>query len=109
MVANLTMFPLLFVSGVFYSSRRRPMGTADRRLFPLSHVVEAFRRASARTRREAVSREATLVVLVWGAAGAFVAVRRFAREATDEDGASPALALATDSATLCAVTCPVVS
>ena len=42
-VANLTLFPLLFVSGVFYSVEGRPEWIeriAD--VFPLSHLVRAF-------------------------------------------------------------------
>ena len=42
-VANLTLFPLLFVSGVFYSVQNEPgwlRRIAD--VFPLSHLIQAF-------------------------------------------------------------------
>jgi ABC-2 type transport system permease protein len=89
-VANLTLFPLLFVSGVFYSTEGAPdwvRRIAD--VFPLSHVVQAFTACfSPYTTGSGFSGRDLLVIAAWGLAGAVVAVRRFAREAVDEDGAA---------------------
>ena len=88
-VANLTLFPLLFVSGVFFSVVRSPTGCGGSPdVFPLSHLVEAFEASSARTRPAAASPEKR-------PPGARRVGRRrarssrrggFAREATDEEG-----------------------
>jgi ABC-2 type transport system permease protein len=87
-VANLTLFPLLFVSGVFYSTEGAPewlQRVAD--FFPLSHVVHAFTACfSPYTTGSGFSGHDLFPLVVWGAVGTIVAVRRFAREATDEEG-----------------------
>jgi ABC-type polysaccharide/polyol phosphate export permease len=86
--ANLTMFPLLFISGVFFSTENAPEWVrriAD--FFPLSHVVHSFTACfSPYTTGTGFSSRDLGSLLVWGAVGAFVAVRRFSREATDEQG-----------------------
>jgi ABC-2 type transport system permease protein len=87
-VANLTLFPLLFISGVFYSAEGQPdwlRRIAD--FFPLSHLVRAFETCfSPYTTGSGFSGRDLLSLAVWGLVGAYVAVRRFAGEATDEEG-----------------------
>jgi ABC-2 type transport system permease protein len=87
-VANLTLFPLLFISGVFYSAEGEPewlKRIAD--VFPLSHLVDSFTACfSPYTTGSGFSARDLSSLLVWGAIGALVAVRRFSREATDEEG-----------------------
>jgi ABC-2 type transport system permease protein len=87
-IANLTLFPLLFVSGVFYSTEGAPewlQRIAD--VFPLSHVVHAFTACfSPYTTGSGFSTRDLTSILAWGVGGTFVAVRRFSREATDEEG-----------------------
>jgi ABC-2 type transport system permease protein len=86
-VANLTLFPLLFVSGVFYSVEGQPgwiQRIAD--FFPLSHLVRAFDACfSPYTTGSGFSWHDLWAIALWGAIGAFVAVRRFSRESTDAD------------------------
>ena len=87
-IANLTLFPLLFVSGVFYPLQSEP-GWLQRvaQLFPLSHLVQAFDGCfSPYTSGSGFSARDLAALIVWGALGAFVAVRRFAAETTDEAG-----------------------
>lgn len=87
-IANLTLFPLLFISGVFYPVEGQPewlQRIAD--VFPLSHMVRAFSACfSPYTTGSGFSGHDLTSLLVWGVVGTFVAVRRFAREATDEQG-----------------------
>jgi ABC-2 type transport system permease protein len=87
-VANLTLFPLLFVSGVFFPVTSQPEWLERiAHFFPLSHLVNAFGACfSPYTTGSGFSPPDLTSLLAWGAAGAFVAVRRFAREATDEEG-----------------------
>jgi ABC-2 type transport system permease protein len=87
-VANVTLFPLLFISGVFYSVEGQPEWLQRiANAFPLSHLVHAFDACfSPYTTGSGFSGHDLLSLLVWGLIGAFVAVRRFAREATDEPG-----------------------
>ena len=55
-------------------------------VFPLSHLVQAFTACfNPHTTGSGFSGGGLLSIAVWGLAGAYVAVRRFAREATDED------------------------
>jgi ABC-2 type transport system permease protein len=90
-VANLTLFPLLFVSGVFYPLQSEPdwlLRIAG--LFPLSHFVEAFAGDfSPYTQGSGLSARNLGTLLAWGAVGTLVAARRFAREALDEDAGRP--------------------
>lgn len=87
-VANLTLFPLLFISGVFYSVEGQPVWLkriAD--IFPLSHLVSAFTACfSPYTTGSGFSGRDLLSLVAWGVVGAVVAVWRFSREATDEEG-----------------------
>lgn len=89
-VANLTLFPLLFVSGVFYSVEGQPEWIQRiANFFPLSHLVRAFDACfSPYTTGSGFSWHDLLSIALWGAIGAFVAVRRFSREATDADEAT---------------------
>jgi len=85
-VANITLFPLLFISGVFFSLEGAPQWLrriAD--VFPVSHLVRAFEACfSPFTSGAGFAWRDLAVIFAWGIAGAFVATRRFAREATDE-------------------------
>lgn len=87
-VANLTLFPLLFVSGVFYPFQSEPRWLQHvAHIFPLSHLVQAFDGCfSPYTSGSGFALRDLASLLLWGALGAFVAVRRFAVEATDEEG-----------------------
>jgi ABC-2 type transport system permease protein len=86
--ANLTLFPLLFVSGVFYPFESEPDWLQKiAHLFPLSHLVQAFDACfSPYTSGSGFAARDLASLLVWGAIGTFVAVRRFAAEAIDEEG-----------------------
>jgi ABC-2 type transport system permease protein len=90
-VANLTLFPLLFVSGVFYPVQGEPEWVrriAD--VFPLSHLVRAFTACfSPYTTGSGFSARDLWSLVAWGAVGAFFAVRRFTRQATDESEGVP--------------------
>jgi len=89
-VANLTLFPLLFVSGVFYPIESEPdwlQRVAN--VFPLGRLVQAFDACfSPYTTGNGFSGADLGVVAAWGAVAAIVAVRRFAAEAVDEEGSS---------------------
>lgn len=89
-VANLTLFPLLFVSGVFYPIEAEPdwlQRVAN--VFPLSRLVQAFEACfSPFTTGSGFSPRDLGVLVIWGTASAIVAVRRFAAEAVDEGGSS---------------------
>jgi ABC-2 type transport system permease protein len=87
-VANLTLFPLLFVSGVFYPLQSEPDWLQRiAHVFPLSHLVQAFDGTfSPYTSGTGFATGDLVSLLLWGALGAFVAVRRFSAEATDEEG-----------------------
>jgi ABC-2 type transport system permease protein len=90
-VANLTLFPLLFVSGVFYPFESEPQWLQSlAHVFPLSHLVQAFDACfSPYTTGSGFAARDLGALVVWGGIGAIVAVRRFAAEATDEDGGLP--------------------
>ena len=84
--ANVTLFPLLFVSGVFYPIESEPQWLQDlAHVFPLSHFVQAFDACfSPHTTGSGFSARHLGALVVWGVAAGFVAVRRFAAEAVDE-------------------------
>ena len=86
-VANLTLFPILFISGVFYPTEGEPdwlRRIAD--VFPLSHLVRAFEACfSPYTTGSGFMARDLLSLLAWGALAAFVAVRRFATAEEDEE------------------------
>jgi ABC-2 type transport system permease protein len=85
-VANLTLFPLSFLSGVFFPIQNAPAwvkAIAD--VFPLSHLVDAFTACfSPYTTGSGFAAGDLAVVAAWGIGGLIVAVRRFRRE--DERG-----------------------
>jgi ABC-2 type transport system permease protein len=87
-VANLTLFPLLFVSGVFYSIEGQPEWLQRiAEAFPLYHLVQAFTGCfSPYTTGSGFSGPDLWPLFAWGVVGTIVAVRRFSREATDEEG-----------------------
>jgi ABC-2 type transport system permease protein len=87
-VANLTLFPLLFVSGVFYPLESEPEWLQRvAHLFPLSHLVQGFDACfSPYTSGSGFDARDLASLVAWGAAGTIVAARRFAREALDEEG-----------------------
>jgi ABC-2 type transport system permease protein len=87
-VANLTLFPLLFVSGVFYPLESEPEWLQRvAHLFPLSHLVQGFDACfSPYTPGSGFNARGLASLVAWGAAGTIVAARRFAREALDEEG-----------------------
>jgi ABC-2 type transport system permease protein len=89
-VANLTLFPLLFISGVFYSVEGAPTWLIRiAKVFPLYHLVHAFTACfSPYTTGSGFSARDLGSLLAWGSIGTVVAVRRFSREATDEEGGS---------------------
>jgi ABC-2 type transport system permease protein len=87
-VANLTLFPLLFVSGVFYPFESEPEWLQRiANLFPLSHLVAAFDACfSPYTQGSGFVLRDLAALVVWGIGGTIVASRRFARDALDEVG-----------------------
>jgi ABC-2 type transport system permease protein len=78
-VANLTLFPLSFLSGVFFPLQNAPDWVVRiAHVFPLSHLVEAFTACfSPYTQGSGFSPRNLAVLGAWGAAGLVVAVRRF--------------------------------
>jgi ABC-2 type transport system permease protein len=90
-VANLTLFPLLFLSGVFFPLQGAPDWVVSvANIFPLKHLVEAFTACfSPYTQGSGFSAANLAVIAAWGVVGLFVAVRRFRWEAeTQEVGAT---------------------
>ena len=87
-IANLTLFPLLFVSGVFYPIEGAPEWLRRiAEVFPLSHLVTAFTACfSPYTTGSGFSGGDLWSLFAWGALGTFVAVKRLSQEATDEEG-----------------------
>ena len=85
-IANLTLFPLSFLSGVFFPLQGAPgWVVAIAHVFPLSHVVEAFTGCFSPYAGGSGFRGGDLAVVVaWGIAGLLVGVRRFHTEATGE-------------------------
>jgi ABC-2 type transport system permease protein len=87
-VANLTLFPLSFLSGVFFPIQNAPgwvKAIAD--VFPLSHVVSAFTGCfSPYTTGTGLAPRDLAVVIAWGLGGLVVAVRRFRRQAEAGEG-----------------------
>jgi ABC-2 type transport system permease protein len=87
-VANLTLFPLSFLSGVFFPIQNAPgwvKAIAD--VFPLSHVVSAFTGCfSPYTTGTGLAPRDLAVVIAWGIGGLVVAVRRFRRQAEAGEG-----------------------
>jgi ABC-2 type transport system permease protein len=78
-IANLTLFPLSFLSGVFFPLQNAPGWVVTiAHIFPLSHIVEAFTACfSPYTQGSGFDTGDLAVIAAWGAAGLLVAVRRF--------------------------------
>jgi ABC-2 type transport system permease protein len=81
-IAQLTMLPLSFISGVFYPLAGAPTWLIDiAKVFPLYHLVRAFDACFVpQTTGSGWSGTDLLVLVVWGAVGIRIAGRRFARE-----------------------------
>jgi ABC-2 type transport system permease protein len=88
-IANVTLFPLLFVSGVFYPINSEPEWLQTiAHLFPLSHFVRAFEACfSPFTTGRGFSLGDLAVLAAWGVVGAIVAARRLASETEDAERA----------------------
>ena len=78
-VVQFVMFPLLFVSGIWFSSDDMPGWlTAVADVFPVAHLSDALHRAvEASTFGSAFAPVDLLVIVAWGAVAAVVAARRF--------------------------------
>jgi ABC-2 type transport system permease protein len=87
-IANLTLFPLSFFSGVFFPIQTAPDWVQRiAHVFPLSHLVDAFGACfSPFTSGSGFSARNLAVIAVWGVGALLVAVRRFRWESgpTDE-------------------------
>jgi ABC-2 type transport system permease protein len=82
-VAQITFLPVSFISGVFYPLQGAPdwlVRVAD--VFPLHHIVVAFDGALQPGAPHHGWSGDLWPVVIWTAAGLFVAARRFSREAT---------------------------
>ena len=87
-ISNLTLFPLLFLSGVFFPLTNAPDWVVRlAHLFPLSHLVEAFTACfSPYTTGSGFASRDLAEIAAWGIVGLLVAVRRFRWEAGSEEG-----------------------
>jgi ABC-2 type transport system permease protein len=81
-IAQLTMLPLSFISGIFYPLAGAPTWLIDvAKVFPLYHLVNAFDACVVpQNTGSGWSGTDLLVLAIWGAVGVRVAARRFARE-----------------------------
>jgi ABC-2 type transport system permease protein len=86
-ISNLTLFPLLFLSGVFFPLEGAPGWLVTlAHVFPLSHIVEAFTACfSPYTSGSGFAPRDLAEIALWGAGGLFVAVRRFRWEAGPQE------------------------
>jgi ABC-2 type transport system permease protein len=78
-IANLTLFPLAFFSGIFFPIQTAPNWVQTiAHVFPLSHLVDAFGACfSPYTSGSGFSPGDLAVIALWGVGALFVAVRRF--------------------------------
>jgi ABC-2 type transport system permease protein len=75
---NAVFLPVIFISGVFYSTDSLPsVLDAVARALPLEHVIEGFSGAIVTGQGLADNAGELSVVAVWGAVGLALAVRRF--------------------------------
>ena len=75
---NAIFLPVMFISGVFYSSDQLPPGLeAVAEALPLKHVIDGLSGAIVTGAGVADHVEALAVVALWGAAGLVLAVRGF--------------------------------
>ena len=94
--ANLTLFPLLFVSGIFYPLEGAPQWVQTvAHVFPLSHFAQAFEACfSPHTHGSGFAGGHLAVIAIWGLVAAWFAVRRFETEAEDGERRGPRSGLA---------------
>jgi ABC-2 type transport system permease protein len=86
-IANLTLFPVLFLSGVFFPLQGAPGWTETlAHLLPLSHLVEAFTACfSPHTAGSGFAAKDLAVMAAWGIGALAFAARRFTWESESED------------------------
>jgi ABC-2 type transport system permease protein len=86
-ISNLTLFPLLFLSGVFFPLEGAPGWIVTlAHIFPLSHIVEAFTACfSPYTHGNGFEPRNLAEITAWGVGGLLVAVRRFRWEAGPQE------------------------
>ena len=89
-VANITLLPLAFISGVFASVHGAPQWLSTlASVFPLRHLVDAFSASfSPHTAGSGFRPGDLAVLLAWSFAGARVAVRRFRWEPAAQAGSA---------------------
>lgn len=89
-VANITLLPLAFISGVFASVHGAPQWLSTlASVFPLRHLVDAFSASfSPHTAGSGFRPGDLAVLLAWAFAGARVAVRRFRWEPAAQAGSA---------------------
>ena len=88
-IANLTLFPVLFLSGVFFPLHGAPEWTLRvAHLFPLSHLVEAFTACfSPHTQGSGFAGRDLAMIALWGLGGLAFAARRFRWESDSQEDA----------------------
>jgi ABC-2 type transport system permease protein len=84
-IAQLTMLPLSFISGIFYPLHGAPTWLIDvAKVFPLYHLVNAFGACFVpQNAGSGWSGTDVLVLAIWGIVGIRIAARRFAAEGGD--------------------------
>ena len=89
-VANITLLPLAFISGVFVTVHGAPQWLSTlASIFPLRHLVDAFSATfSSHTSGSGFRPGDLAVLLAWTFAGARVAVRRFRWEPAAQSGSA---------------------
>jgi ABC-2 type transport system permease protein len=86
-VSNLTMFPILFLSGVFFPIADAPQWIKDvANIFPVAHLVDSFTACFDPATTGSGFTSDLWNPLVWTAVGLFIAVRRFRLEMTAAGG-----------------------
>jgi ABC-2 type transport system permease protein len=90
-IAQLTVLPLSFISGVFYPLAGAPaVVLAIARVFPLYHLVNAFDRGfQPQTAGGGWSPRDLAVLALWGAGALWVASRRFGNQSDEARGGRP--------------------
>ena len=86
-VSNLTMFPILFLSGVFFPISDAPQWIKDvANIFPVAHLVDSFTACFDPATTGSGFTGDLWNPLIWTAVGLFVATRRFRVEMTAAGG-----------------------
>lgn len=79
---NIVFLPVIFVSGVFFDAENAPAFLRDLgRALPLTHIIDGLRGALVTGTSLADNAGSLAVIGLWGAFGAFFAVRGFSWEA----------------------------